>query len=86
MDLYQQYEGNMMGAILDVGFPKSGVHNSTAGIEFAKHVKSSNPNLPLLVQSSQQDAKFKEICTELGASYVDKTAASLVSATAPSAL
>ena len=42
--------------IHDLGFPREGTHNATAGLKFAAHVKELSPELPVLVQTSQPES------------------------------
>ncbi len=65
--IYQEYKDYMLGVITDVGFPKDGKKDFSAGFSLVKTIKTSNPYLPILVNSTnpqneerarQHDVKF----------------------------
>ena len=59
VDVYDRYRDNVMGIITDLGFPRDGVHDVTAGITLVEHVKQTNPRLPILLQSAQPEASAR---------------------------
>ncbi len=52
---YDEYRDYMLGVISDVDFPRNGEQDSQAGIEFARAVKSEQPDLPILLLSHNRD-------------------------------
>jgi CheY-like chemotaxis protein len=54
---YQEYKEFILGVISDVDFPRNGVQNSQAGIEFAQNVKKELPDLPILLLSNNPDSE-----------------------------
>jgi CheY-like chemotaxis protein len=69
-DYYQKYEELVLGIISDIDFPKNGVEDPTAGIEFTQKVKSEHPDIPVLLLSTNPDSKDKAV--KAGASFVLK--------------
>lgn len=49
---YEEYREFMLGIISDVDFPRNGVQDARAGIEFARAVKAQQPDLPILLLSN----------------------------------
>ncbi len=76
LNLYRKYKNNILGIISDVKFPRKGVTNSTAGIEFIKYIKKDNPMIPTLLQST--DSNNRDIAERVGAYFIDKKSHSLI--------
>ena len=53
---FKQYKNNILGIISDIRFPKDGLIHPHAGIIFAKYVKSIEQNMPILLQSNENNA------------------------------
>jgi hypothetical protein len=75
MELYERHRENLLGVILDAFFPRGGVVDRQAGIDFARIVKERTPGLPLLIQSNSANAA---IADSLGVSFLDKHSPSLL--------
>ena len=75
---FDRYHDNVMGLISDVAFAHGGEEDPRAGVEFATHVRSMHPDIPILLQSS--DPRNHEYANELGASFVRKGSRRLISA------
>jgi CheY-like chemotaxis protein len=73
--LYEKYKGNLLGVITDIEYPKGGACHSEAGLELVRHIKAENPDMPVLLQSS--NAKFAQNANQLGASFMHKAAPDL---------
>lgn len=79
--LYQKYKHNLLGVISDVGFVMQKSHKShqeklDAGIQFCKLVKSDDPNMPFVLQSSQ--LSVKEEASKLGVGFIAKYSKTLL--------
>ncbi|MGL5318275.1 MAG: PEP/pyruvate-binding domain-containing protein [Bacteroidales bacterium] len=70
MYLYEKYKNQMLGIISDVRFRVNGVTDSEAGIKFCSHVRSEDPFIPIILQSSEQNNRFKAL--NLQADFLDK--------------
>ncbi len=67
---YERYKEYMLGIISDVDFPHGGAQDPLAGVEFARAVKSVQPDLPILLLS--QTADNEAAAHAAGASFVLK--------------
>lgn len=68
--MYNKYQNNMLGIISDVSFMKDGEKDKMAGIKFCTYVRSTNKNIPLIINSSDQENE--KAALDLGASFVSK--------------
>jgi len=73
--LFDRYESYMLAVITDVRFPRSGASDPEAGFDFIKMAKSRVPDLPVMVQSSEEGVR--ERAHALGAAFADKGSESL---------
>ncbi|OGR69882.1 MAG: hypothetical protein A2089_02950 [Elusimicrobia bacterium GWD2_63_28] len=73
--LYEKYKGNLLGVITDIEYPMGGACHSEAGLELARKIKADNPDMPVLLQSS--NAKFAQNAGQLEASFMHKAAPDL---------
>ena len=70
MELYERYAKNILGIISDARFPYKGNVEALAGIEFLKEIRSRDPYMPLILQSSEEsNRKYADLCD---ASFIDK--------------
>ncbi len=53
--LYDKYRNNLLGVISDVRYPQEGKIDHNAGFNLAKKIKGEIPDLPFLLQSSNQE-------------------------------
>ena len=67
---YTKYEDYILGIITDSNFRHMGVRDPEAGIKFAKSVKARHEDIPILLQSSNQDYEKKAF--EAGTSFLLK--------------
>ena len=51
--LYERYGRNMLGVISDVSFNRNGEKDSKAGLRLARWIRSQDPFLPIIVESSE---------------------------------
>ena len=54
LDLFSKYRRYLLGVVSDIQFPRGGESDESAGIELAKQMKAEAPDLPILLQSSDQ--------------------------------
>lgn len=73
--LYERYEPCLLALITDLRFPRGGRIDSGAGIDFIRMAKAKNPDLPVMVQSSDECERDRVL--GLGATFVDKNSDSL---------
>ena len=73
--LYEKYKGNLLGVITDIEYPMGGACSGEAGLELSRRIKADNPDMPVLLQSS--NSKFAQNATQLGASFMHKAAPDL---------
>lgn len=53
MSLYEKFSDKMLGIITDVSFLRGGVKDPQAGLRFARYVRSQDPYLPIIVESTE---------------------------------
>jgi hypothetical protein len=68
--LFEKYKKFLLGVISDIQFTKDGRSDETAGIQLANLIKKDIGDLPVLLQSSNDD--HKKEATECGAGFVNK--------------
>jgi CheY-like chemotaxis protein len=76
MELYNSFSGYLMGVITDISYPIAGKKDPEAGLKFAKFLRNEQPNLPILIQSSEINKK-KEAAA-INAAYLDKFSPTLL--------
>ena len=67
--LYNKYRDNILGVITDLSFP-SPYGDKEGGKELGKAIKKDNPEIPVLLQSTDENAE--EIAKEIGADFIWK--------------
>jgi len=80
VELYQRYGKNMLGIISDVGFvlhkgDPSSTEKLDAGIDLCKLIRSDNPTMPFLMQSSQES--MRTVANRLKVGFVVKKSKTL---------
>ncbi|MBF0542959.1 MAG: hypothetical protein HQM08_00930 [Candidatus Riflebacteria bacterium] len=75
IQLAKAYKDYLLCVISDVRFPKDGKLYDYAGIELTKELKKENPDLPVLLQSS--DSENAQSANDLKASFFNKNSESL---------
>lgn len=73
---YEKYQEYVLGFILDINFKHHGVKDPEAGIKLARTVKSQHDDIPILLQSS--DENFREKAHQIGASFLHKNSPRLL--------
>ena len=79
--MYRRYKNHMLGVISDVGFViHKGDDPSTekldAGIDLCNLIRTDNPTMPFLMQSSQES--MREVAESLGVGFVVKNSKTLI--------
>ncbi|MDD3108440.1 MAG: PEP/pyruvate-binding domain-containing protein, partial [Alistipes sp.] len=79
--LYEKYKNNLLGVISDVGFvlhkdDPSSSEKLDAGIDLCKRIRSDNPQMPFLLQSSQES--MRATAHELGVGFIAKYSKTLL--------
>jgi len=69
-DLYRRHRSHVLGVITDARFPRAGKSDPEAGLEFVRRVKTEDPDMPALVQSS--DGGLSAKAAALGAAFLNK--------------
>lgn len=75
-DYYLTYYRCVLGVISDIKFPREGKMDPEAGLRFARHIKQSNSDIPILLQSNSPELKRR--AEELGASFLLKSSPTLL--------
>ena len=65
-----RYQGQLLGLISDIQFPRGGALAPTAGFDLARMVRGLLPDLPILLQSSR--AEYAGAAAEVGAAFLLK--------------
>lgn len=73
---FHKYRQELLGIITDVKFPVNGKEESRAGLKYIRRVREKCPELPVLVQSSQEE--LRDEISELNAAFVNKGSRTLL--------
>ena len=81
VELYEKYKQNLLGVISDVGFvlhknDPAESEKLDAGIDLCKLIKKDNPNMPFLLQSSQES--MRQVAHDLGVGFIVKYSKTLL--------
>lgn len=76
VELYKLYKNNLLAVISDVRYPKDGVLDPKAGVEFIKIIQRKNPSMPVIMQSMEPENEFT--AAELGAYFIAKNSPHLI--------
>ena len=72
---FSAYQETILGIIAEVGFPRWGVFDARAGVEFAREVNERYPDIPILLQSQNTDHKRQ--ADTLGVGFLHKNSPTL---------
>jgi len=75
VDLFEKYKDNCLGVISDIAYNRKGKKDKKAGIKFAQHIKTVDPHIPILLQSS--DSENKVVADEMNVGFLYKYAKNL---------
>jgi CheY-like chemotaxis protein len=73
LETFEKYKSNILGIISDVSYKQTADKRdikTKAGLELCRIVKSEDPNIPILLQSS--DISFEQAANEMGAGFLNK--------------
>lgn len=68
--LYQKYKHNMLGVISDMTFPHQGEMLQLAGVKLIESIKTDNPYMPILLQTS--DLKNQQLAKNIKVGFIHK--------------
>lgn len=68
--IYQTYQENVLGIISDVNFPSAEGEKKNAGLRLCKRIKSIDPFLPYIIQSSESNNS--EAAKQLNVAFISK--------------
>ena len=70
MHLYETFSNNVLGIISDARFPHDGAIDPLAGVKLLKEVRTRDPFMPLILQSSEEEnRKYADECKAV---FIDK--------------
>lgn len=75
-DYFEKYEEHILGIISDVDFTREGKRDPHAGILFAKKVKERRPDVPILLQSTNNS--IGKLASSIGATFLEKDSPTLL--------
>ncbi len=75
-EYFSKYSDQTLGVIADMQFPREGVLDPEAGVEFAQKVRQKWPDIPILLQSSRVENERPAL--EAGASFMLKGSPTLL--------
>src|SRR6185503_499262 len=76
MALFERYRRYVMGVIADLRLPRGGVLDEGAGLAFSRHARKSDPELPVLLQSSAGVGSRR--AAAMGVGFLDKSSPTLL--------
>ena len=68
--LFEEFRATTLGIITDARFPRDGENDPEAGLEFVRRVKAQDPDMPALLQST--DESLLDRAHALGAAFLHK--------------
>ena len=74
--LYERYRDYIFGLITDVSFVRGGKMDPSAGVALVRHVKNDNPDVPVLMQSS--DPQNRLLAEQVKAGFLHKRSSTLL--------
>lgn len=76
LDLYERYRENVLAVISDVSFPRNGVLDPTAGLDFIRMIRSESSDIPILLQSAQEEHSCE--ADKLDVRFINKNSPTLL--------
>ena len=75
-EIFKKYEKDILGVISDINFWRKGKKDPKAGLTLAKNIKKRHPDIPVLLQSNDEDKR--EIAYSLHAGFLNKRSQTLI--------
>lgn len=75
-EYYEKYHDYILGVVSDMQFPRKGKLDMKAGVDFARSVKVSHADVPILLQS--RDPKNRKLAEKLNVSFLLKDSPTLL--------
>ncbi|MGN0211320.1 MAG: PEP/pyruvate-binding domain-containing protein [Muribaculaceae bacterium] len=75
IEIYNKFQKNILGVISDVSFKRGGEKSSKAGIELAHELKSRDPYLPIIIESSE--IENEALVKEFDGTFINKNSKKL---------
>lgn len=73
-EIYETYRNNILGIVSDMSFKAEGKKDPMAGYRFGRYIKSADPQVPLILESSEEaNSTYAEV---LEASFISKNSKS----------
>ncbi len=72
---YQRYNNNILGVISDISYKREGEKDPQAGLKLCEHIRSEDPFMPFLLQSS--DPTNESNAHKLKVDFIDKNSKTL---------
>ncbi len=76
VSLFEKYNQNLLGVISDISYSRKGKRDNQAGIRFARHIRKTDTQIPIMLQSS--DDWQEEIMQELRVAFINKYSKTLL--------
>lgn len=78
VQLFERYKKNLLAIISDMGLPRGDMHDARAGLDFVRMARKYDPDLPVLLQSAEEE--HKEAAEGAQAGFIHKTSPQLLAA------
>lgn len=66
LEIHKRYKDNMLGVITDVSFKRNGEKDQEAGFRLCEYLRSFDPVLPIIINSSEANNKNYAVQHEMG--------------------
>lgn len=76
IEYYQKYRNNVIGIVSDIRFQRDGILDDEAGFKLINEIKSKEPTIPIILQSS--DSRNMAKAEEIGAQFINKNSRTLL--------
>ncbi|MBN1297208.1 hypothetical protein JXA80_10540 [bacterium] len=75
VEIIDKHKDYLLCVISDMSYPRNGIRNPRAGFELATHVRNLLPNLPVMIQSSDEENAF--LAARVNAGFIHKNSPTL---------
>jgi len=75
MSYFDTYQNNLLGVVSDIQFPKSGIKDLKAGLQFSEYVQSNHEGIPIILQTN--DMSIEEEALNITDILLNKNSATL---------